>query len=48
MIHPFEGRNADEVWKELLAISEPLPREEMIKQIREENGKKKNTVDDKD
>lgn len=37
-INPFEGRNRDEVWKELDKYSKHISREEMLRRFREQAG----------
>ena len=36
--NPFEGRNADEVWKELDKYSKPITCEEFIKRLQSQKG----------
>ena len=39
-INPFDGRDPEEVWKELKAKAKPITKEELIKRIEELRNKK--------
>jgi len=34
LVNPFEGRNPEEVWKEISGKTKPISREEFLKQIK--------------
>ena len=39
--NPFEGRNADEVWQELIKNSSPISKDEFIKRLKQIKSNKK-------
>ena len=39
--NPFNGRNAEEVWKELYANSKPVSREEVMRRYQEKKSNRK-------